>query len=177
MWTVWSKNLTVWTKSWRCDQKLMVWSRHFWCEQTSIFWKLCDHTVWCDHFSCFFLKFRLHLVSWVLNLPRREYEYTELSLLHRLLLQPVMSAQYTQLPDDTFTADANQHLAGEWQLLWDGKHLLLRCAVNTIGVVFACPDLFGGTTELWWWWCLLFVLAETKKRSRAPYIPWGRYVP
>ena len=28
-----------------------------------------------------------------------------------------------------------------------------------------------------WWWCLLFVLAETKNRSRAPYIPWGRYVP
>ncbi len=24
---------------------------------------------------------------------------------------------------------------------------------------------------------LLFVLAETKKRSRSPYIPWGRYVP
>ena len=22
-----------------------------------------------------------------------------------------------------------------------------------------------------WWWCLLFVLAETKNRSRAPYIP------
>jgi hypothetical protein len=28
----------------------------------------------------------------------------------------------------------------------------------------------------WWWWCLLFVLAETKNRSRAPYKPWGRYV-
>ena len=23
----------------------------------------------------------------------------------------------------------------------------------------------------WWWWCLLFVLAETKNRSQAPYIP------
>ncbi len=29
----------------------------------------------------------------------------------------------------------------------------------------------------WWWWCLLFVLAETKFRSQAPYIPLGRYVP
>ena len=28
-----------------------------------------------------------------------------------------------------------------------------------------------------WWWCLLFVLAETKFRSQAPYIPLGRYVP
>ena len=25
--------------------------------------------------------------------------------------------------------------------------------------------------------CLLFVLAETKNRSQAPYIPLGRYVP
>jgi len=38
----------------------MVWSRHFRCEQTSIFWKLCDHTVWCDHFSCFFLMPEAH---------------------------------------------------------------------------------------------------------------------
>ena len=27
------------------------------------------------------------------------------------------------------------------------------------------------------WQCLLFVLAETKNRSQAPYIPLGRYVP
>ena len=31
--------------------------------------------------------------------------------------------------------------------------------------------------KLIWWWCLLFVLAETKFRSQAPYIPLGRYVP
>ena len=59
----------VWTKSWRCDL-VNWWCEQFFfgvikcwwcdetifrCEQTSIFWKLCDHTVWCDVFTCFFL--------------------------------------------------------------------------------------------------------------------------
>ena len=59
----------VWTKLWRCD--LVNWwceqiffgvikcwwcdQTIFRCEQTSIFWKLCDHTVWCDLCTCFFL--------------------------------------------------------------------------------------------------------------------------
>ena len=55
------KNLRVWSKIWRCDQNLDgVWSRHCWCDQTSICWKLSDHTVWCDDFTCFFLMSERH---------------------------------------------------------------------------------------------------------------------
>jgi len=61
--------LMVWSKLWRCDLENW-WCEQFFfgvikcwwcdetifrCEQTSIFWKLCDHTVWCDVFTCFFL--------------------------------------------------------------------------------------------------------------------------
>ena len=70
----------VWTKLWRCD--LVNWwceqiffgvikcwwcdETIFRCEQTSIFWKLCDHTVWCDVFTCFFLMCgkRTGIVLW-----------------------------------------------------------------------------------------------------------------
>ena len=59
----------VWTKLWRCDLEnwwceqiffgvIKCWwcdKTIFRCEQTSIFWKLCDHTIWCDVFTCFFL--------------------------------------------------------------------------------------------------------------------------
>ena len=59
----------VWTKLWRCDfvnwwcEQIFVGVIKCWwcdetifrCEQTSIFWKLCDHTIWCDLFTCFFL--------------------------------------------------------------------------------------------------------------------------
>jgi hypothetical protein len=38
-----------------------------------------------------------------------------------------------------------------------------------------CPAPDDTVTS--WWWCLLFVIAETKNRSQAPYIPLGRYVP
>ena len=61
--------LMVWSKLWRCDLEnwwceqiffgvIKCWwcdETIFRCEQTSIFWKLCDHTVWCDVFTCFFL--------------------------------------------------------------------------------------------------------------------------
>ena len=67
--------LMVWTKLWRCDFQnwwceqiffgvIKCWwcdETIFRCEQTSIFWKLCDHTVWCDLCTCFFLMlFALH---------------------------------------------------------------------------------------------------------------------
>ena len=59
----------VWSKLWRCDLENWWCDQNFYgvikcwwcdetifrCEQTSIFWKLCDHTVWCDLYTCFFL--------------------------------------------------------------------------------------------------------------------------
>ena len=64
--------LMVWTKLWRCDLENWWCEQNFhgviksqWCdetifrcEQTYIFSKLCDHTVWCDLFTCFFLMSR-----------------------------------------------------------------------------------------------------------------------
>ena len=55
-------------QNWWCDQNFYGVIKCEWCdetifrcEQTSIFWKLCDHTVCCDLFTCFFLMLALSL--------------------------------------------------------------------------------------------------------------------
>ena len=136
----------------------MVWSGHCWCDQTSICWKLSDHTVWCDHFTCFFLMRQHHHHTW-----------------REACLQPwtwqshCLSSIVEQLP-----SNHTQKPAAKPNPRTTSSILLPLVLVNK------------SAGDWWWWWSLLFVrkgLCRLKGKTKG-FIDevfkggsiWGRYL-
>jgi hypothetical protein len=127
--------LMVWTKLWRCDLEnwwceqifygvIKCWwcdETIFRCEQTSIFWKLCDHTVWCDLCTCFFLMQTLRIMylyssgsvtvwfrySWIIGIicilessvlhPRRSYDLLDIGFRRPSQISRLLGFPWTSL--------------------------------------------------------------------------------